>query len=134
MGTHQTIGAVFADNKAIEVYKNADIWLTGSEYANDYIYHLSWNNVSGSNGVGNVYLPSTDPNNVIGRDSQGYKRMIRFICDNSVSSNDKIRIYASGSDSLDGASGGFFDMTRAFEGLMVYAPVSGSWYIIQKKA
>ncbi len=134
LGSHQTIGAVFADNKAIEVYKNADIWLTGSEYANDYIYHLSWNNVSGSNGVGNVYLPSTTPSEVIGRDAHGYKRMIRFICDNSVSNNDKIRIHASGSENLDGASGGSFDMTRAFEGLMVYAPISGSWYIIQQKA
>ena len=134
VGSHQTIGAVFADNKAIEVYKNADIWLTGSEYANDYIYHLSWNNVSGSNGVGNVYLPSTTPSEVVGKDAHGYKRMIRFICDNSVSNNDKIRIHASGSENLDGASGGSFDMTRAFEGLMVYAPISGSWYIIQQKA
>ena len=134
MGSHQTIGAVFADNKPIEVYKNAEIHLTGSEYAHDYIYHLSWNSVSGSNGVGNVYLPEADPANVGLREAQGYKRMIRFICDNSVSPNDTIRINVQSTDSLDGATGGWFDMTRAFEGLMVYAPISGSWYIIQQKA
>ena len=134
MGSHQTIGAVFADNTPIEVYKDAIIHLTGSEYAHDHIYHLSWNNVSGSNGVGNVYLPEADPANVTGKEAQGYKRMIRFICDNSVSSNDKIRINAQSTDTLDGATGGWFDMTRAFEGLMVYAPISGSWYIIQQKA
>ena len=134
MGSHQTIGAVFADNTPIEVYKDAIIHLTGSEYAHDHIYHLSWNSVSGSNGVGNVYLPEADPANVTGKEAQGYKRMIRFICDNSVSSNDKIRINAQSTDTLDGATGGWFDMTRAFEGLMVYAPISGSWYIIQQKA
>ena len=134
LGSRQTVGAVFADNTPLEVYKNANIYLTGSEYANDYIYHLSWNSVSGSNGVGNVYLPQADPNNVVGRDAHGYKRMIRFIADNTVSPNDTIRIHATGTDTLDGAVGGSTDITRGFEGLMVYAPISGSWYIIQKKA
>ena len=60
--------------------------------------------------------------------------MIRFICDNSVNANDKIRIYPSGSESIDGASGGFFEVKRAFEGVMLYAPISGSWYVIQQKA
>ena len=134
MGSHQTIGAVFADNTPIEVYKDAIIHLTGSEYAHDHIYYLSWNNISGSNGTGTVYLPEADPANVGSRGSQGYKRMIRFICDNSVSPNDIIKISAQSTDTLDGATGGWFNMTRAFEGLMVYAPISGSWYIIQQKA
>ena len=134
MGSHQTIGAVFADNTPIEVYKDAIIHLTGSEYAHDYIYYLSWNNISGSNGTGTVYLPEADPANVGLRGSQGYKRMIRFICDNSVSPNDIIKISAQSTDNLDGATGGFFNMTRAFEGLMVYAPITGSWHIIQQKA
>jgi len=134
MGSHQTIGAVFADNTAIEVYKDAIIHLTGSEYAHDHIYYLSWNNISGSNGTGTVYLPEADPANVGLRGSQGYKRMIRFICDNTVSPNDIIKINAQSTDTLDGATGGFFNMTRAFEGLMVYAPITGSWHIIQQKA
>ena len=134
MGSHQTIGAVFADNTPIEVYKDAIIHLTGSEYAHDHIYYLSWNNISGSNGTGTVYLPEADPANVGSREAQGYKRMIRFICDNSVSPNDIIKISAQSTDTLDGATGGWFDMTRAFEGLMVYSPISGSWYIIQQKA
>jgi len=134
MGSHQTIGAVFADNTPIEVYKDAIIHLTGSEYAHDHIYYLSWNSISGSNGTGTVYLPEADPANVGLRGSQGYKRMIRFICDNTVNANDKIKISAQSTDTLDGATGGFFTMIRAFEGLMVYAPITGSWHIIQQKA
>ena len=134
MGSHQTIGAVFADNKPISVHKGQNLYLTGSEYAHDYIYHLSWDSVSGSNGVGNIYLPPANPDDVSLRGAQGYKRMIRFIADNTVSPNDTIRVNALGTDNLDGASGGSTDITRAFEGLMVYAPITGSWYIIQKKA
>lgn len=131
MGSHQTIGAVFADNKDITLGPGDTLQLTGSDYANDYIYHLGW---SGGNGTATILLPESDPANVSGREAQGYKRMIRFICDNSVSSNDKIRITAQSTDNLDGATGGFFEVKRAFEGVMVYAPISGSWYVIQQKA
>ena len=106
-------------------------WETGSEYANDFIYDLAW---SGGNGTADLYLPSTDPNNVSGRDSQGYKRMLRFIGDNTLTSNTKININVSGSDSIDGAVGGFYEVSKAYEGIMLYAPESGSWFIIQKKA
>ena len=60
--------------------------------------------------------------------------MIRFICDNSFDSSTKIQITAQSTDTLDGATGGFYEIKKAFDGIMLYAPVSGSWYIIQKKA
>ena len=131
MGSHQTIGAVFADNKSITMSAGQVLQLTGSEYAHDYIYHLSW---TGGSGTAQIYLPESDPANVVLREAQGYKRMIRFICDNSVNANDKIQITAQPGDSLDGASGGWFEVKRAFEGVMLYAPISGSWYVMQQKA
>ena len=131
MGSHQTIGSVFADNKSITMGPGDTLQLTGSDYANDYIYHLSW---SGGNGTATLLLPETDPSNVSGREAHGYKRMIRFICDNTVNSNDKIRITAQPGDSVDGASGGWFEVKRAFEGVMLYSPISGSWYVMQEKA
>ena len=131
MGSHQTIGAVFADNKSITMSAGQVLQLTGSEYANDYIYHLSW---TGGSGTAQLYLPESDPANVGLREAHGYKRMIRFICDNSVNANDKIQITAQPGDSVDGASGGWFEVKRAFEGVMLYAPESGSWYVMQQKA
>ena len=92
---------------------------------------MSW---TGGSGTATVMLPESDPANVSGREAQGYKRMIRFICDNSVNANDKIRIQAQSTDSVDGATGGWFEVKRAFEGVMLYAPISGSWYVMQQKA
>ena len=58
LGSHRTIGAVYSDHKEITMSAGATLWLTGSAYANDYIYKLSW---TGGNGTANLYLPSTDP-------------------------------------------------------------------------
>ena len=131
MGSHQTIGAVFADNKSLTLSAGEILQLTGSDYANDYIYHLSW---TGGSGTATILLPESDPVNVSGREAQGYKRMIRFICDNTVNASDKIQITAQSTDSLDGATGGWFEVKRAFEGVTLYAPISGSWYVMQQKA
>ena len=60
--------------------------------------------------------------------------MIRFICNNEFDSSTKIQITAQSTDSLDGAVGGNYEIKKAFDGVMLYAPISGSWYIIQKKA
>ena len=131
MGSHQTIGGVFSDNKLITMSAGQTLQLTGSEYANDYIYHLDW---TGGSGTATLMLPETDPVNVSGREAHGYKRMIRFICNNEFDSSTKIQITAQSTDSLDGAIGGNYEIKKAFDGVMLYAPVSGSWYIIQKKA
>ena len=133
IGTQQTIGAVFRDNKKLTMYAGATLELTGSDYANDYIYDLTWNNVSGS-GTATIYLPEADPNNVIGKDSQGYLRELRFITDNTVNASDKINITAQSTDDLEGAVGGSYLISKNYEGVTLYAPTSGSWFITQKKA
>jgi hypothetical protein len=60
--------------------------------------------------------------------------MIRFIGDNTLSSSTKININVSGSDSIDGSSGGWYEVSKAYEGIMIYGVSVGEWYVIQKKA
>ena len=131
LGSHRTIGAVYSDHKEISMSAGDVLWLTGSDYANDYIYKLGW---TGGSGTANIYLPSTDPLQGGPRDATGYKRMIRFIGDNTLSSSTKININVSGSDSIDGASGGWYEVSKAYEGIMIYGVSVGEWYVIQKKA
>ena len=132
IGTQQTIGAVFRDNNQLDLDGGDTIYLSGSEYANDYIYYMKHARVSSS--PINLYLPSTDPNNVTGRDSQGYLRELRFICDTSIDNTYDITINVSGSDTLDGAVGGSYTLDRANEGITMYSPEIGSWIIIQAKS
>ena len=103
IGTYQTIGAVFADHKDITMSAGQTLWITGSEYANDFIYNLGW---TGGSGTANIYLPGVVESPPQNRDAKGYKRMIRFIGDNTLSSSTKININVSGSDAIDGAIGG----------------------------
>ena len=131
LGSHRTIGAVFSDHKEITMSPGGVLWLTGSAYANDYIYKLGW---SGGNGTANIYLPSTDPLQGDSRDATGYKRMIRFIGDNTLTASTKININVSGSDAIDGATGGWYEVSKAYEGIMVYGVSVGEWFVIQKKA
>jgi len=131
LGSHRTIGAVYSDHKEITMGPGGVLWLTGSAYANDYIYKLGW---SGGNGTANIYLPSTDPLQGSTRDATGYKRMIRFIGDNTLTASTKIHINVSGSDAIDGAAGGWYEVSKAYEGIMVYGVSVGEWFVIQKKA
>ena len=131
LGSHRTIGAVFSDHRDISMSAGEVLWLTGSDYANDYIYKLGW---TGGSGTANIYLPSTDPLQGGPRDATGYKRMIRFIGDNTLSASTKININVSGSDSIDGSSGGWYEVSKAYEGIMIYGVSVGEWYVIQKKA
>ena len=131
LGSHRTIGAVFSDHKEITMGPGGVLWLTGSAYANDYIYKLGW---SGGSGTANIYLPSTDPLQGDPRDATGYKRMIRFIGDNTLTASTKIHINVSGSDAIDGATGGWYEVSKAYEGIMVYGVSVGEWFVIQKKA
>ena len=97
LGTYQTIGAQFADHKDITMSAGQSLYLTGSEYANDFIYNLGW---TGGSGTANLYLPGVVESPVNSREAMGYKRMIRFIGDNTLSSSTKININVSGSDSI----------------------------------
>jgi hypothetical protein len=106
------------------------LYLTGSDYNDDYFYAMSW---SGGNGTATVYLPDTTPSNLVGRESNGFLRELRFFTDNTVNANDKIQITALGTDTLDGAVGGNYELKKAYEGITLYAPFSGSWFNIQTK-
>lgn len=135
-GSNHTIGAIYRDNTPIEVYNGANVYLTGSEYANDYFYLLSWNTISGS-GTANIYLPDTNPSNLVGRESNGYKRELRFMSDDSFNAGGahKADIYGLGTDTIDSTtSPSSYRIDKAYDGVTFYAPVSGSWFITQKKA
>jgi len=132
LGSYQQIGAKFSDNRIITISPGDTIYLTGSEYAHDYYTHFIW---SGSQGTADVYLPDTDPNNMVGRDSVGYKRELRFFGDENLASNTRIRLYGSGSDTVDSVfSPSFVELKKAFDAVTLYAYESGSWIVTQAKA
>lgn len=131
IGNQQTIGAVFRDNTPIVVSAGAELYLTGSAYANDYIYDLSW---TGGNGTATIYLPNTNPSSVVGAESHGYKRELRFISDSSINANNKISITALPTDSIDGALGGDYIVSTSFAGITLYSPSVNEWFITQIKA
>jgi hypothetical protein len=60
--------------------------------------------------------------------------MIRFIGDNTLTASTKININVSGSDAIDGAAGGWYEVSKAYEGIMLYGVSVGEWFVIQKKA
>jgi hypothetical protein len=132
LGSYNQIGALYRETKQITVGPGDTLYLTGSDYANDYFHLMSW---SGGNGTAIVYLPESDPNNLgTNRDSNGYKRELRFFTDNTVNANDKIQITAIGTDTLDGGVGNNYELKKPFDGITLFAPISGSWFNIQTKA
>ena len=132
LGSYNQIGALYRETKQITVGPGDTLYLTGSDYAHDYFHLMSW---SGGNGTAIVYLPESDPSNLgTNRDSNGYKRELRFFTDNTVNANDKIQITAIGTDTLDGAVGGNYELKKPFDGITLFAPISGSWFNIQTKA
>ena len=132
LGSYNQIGALYRETKQITVGPGDTLYLTGSDYAHDYFHLMSW---SGGNGTAIVYLPESNPNNLgTNRDSNGYKRELRFFTDNTVNANDKIRITAIGTDTLDGGVGNYYELKKPFDGITLFAPISGSWFNIQTKA
>jgi len=129
IGGAQTIGAIYRDTKKLNVIAGTTIWLTGSEYANDFVYDIKY---TGGTGTANIYLPTTDPNNLVGsRDSLGLNREIQFITDLNVDASHIVNINPSGSDAINGASGvGAIQLNSTFESVKVFSPNSGSWTII----
>jgi hypothetical protein len=131
MGTYHKIGAQFSDNIVITVGPGTTTWLTGSEYADAYYIHAEW---SGGSGTANIYLPSTNPSTLIGRESNGYKREIRIFGDESLTASTHIRVYGSGSDTVDSTtSPSFLDMNKPFDAATFYGFTSGSWVVTQHK-
>ena len=52
-----------------------------------------------------------------------------------VTGKHKLDIYGSGSDTIDSVfSPSSYRINKAYDGVSLYSPQSGSWFIIQKKA
>ena len=131
LGSYNQIGALYRETKQITVGPGDTLYFTGSDYAHDYFHLMSW---SGGNGTAIVYLPESNPSNLgTNRDSNGYKRELRFFTDNTVNANDKIQITAIGTDTLDGGVGNNYELKKPFDGITLFAPISGSWFNIQTK-
>jgi len=84
----------------------------------DFVY-FTW---SGGSGTYTLNLPSASSNTY---------RIIRFVCDSTVSANDKIHVQGSGSDTVDG--GLFYTLNKPYNGVQVWSDGS-EWIVIQAKA
>jgi len=84
----------------------------------DFVY-FTW---SGGSGTYTLNLPSAASN--------AY-RIIRFVCDSTVSANDKVHVQGSGGDTVDG--GLFYTLNKPYNGVQVWSDGS-QWIVIQAKA
>ena len=86
--------------------------------ADDFLY-IGW---SGGSGVFNINLPIAS--------GVPFKN-IRFVCDGTVSANDKVHVNASGGDTIDG--GAFYEMNKPYNGVQVWSD-GAQWLVIQAKS
>ncbi len=84
----------------------------------DFVY-FTW---SGGSGTFDLNLPIAS--------THAYK-IIRFVCDSTVSANDKIHVQGSGGDTVDG--GLFYALNKPYNGVQVWSDGS-EWIVIQAKA
>jgi hypothetical protein len=84
----------------------------------DFVY-FTW---SGGSGTFNLNLPIAS--------THAYK-IIRFVCDSTISANDKIHIQGSLGDTVDG--GLFYALNKPYNGVQVWSDGS-EWIVIQAKA
>ena len=98
-------------------------YLTGSVYEDCSVIRLAW---TGGSGVANVYLPDcTTVTNTY--------RAIRFIAGSNLNANNKVRLRPSGLQTLDGSTG-YYELKKAYEGIMVWSDGEGGWVRVQTKA
>lgn len=107
----------------LTVEDTVDQYLTGSEFANTAMIHIDW---SGSNGgTMDLFLPdATAPVNT--------NRSIRFITDNTFSTNTRCELKPLPGQTLDNSAGSY-TINKAYEGIMVWSD-GVEWYRIQTKA
>ena len=127
-----SVGAVYRDYAVITGSAGGETYLTGSDYADVYYIHLTW---QGSTGTHTLHLPGTDQT-ALTRDGNGYKRELRFFSDNSLQSNQTIfELQPSGSDGIDGFSGGTAAdyLKRPLDGATIIG-TPGRWFTLQRKS
>ena len=107
----------------LTVEDTVDQYLTGSEFANTAMIHIDW---SGSNG-GNMDLYLPDATAAINTN-----RSIRFITDNTFSTNTRCELTPLSGQTLDNSAGSY-TINKAYEGIMVWSD-GVEWYRIQTKA
>ena len=127
IGSYQDIGARYTDNKTLTMSAGQTLYITSSIYANDSVYNLSW---SGGAGSATIYLPSVDDNPAALRDSQGYKRLLRFIADNTLDSTKQIIVNVAAGDSINGQFNGWYTMDSPYEHLEIYGIEDTHWRIL----
>jgi len=98
-------------------------YLTGSEFANTAMIHIDW---TGSNGgTMDLFLPdATAPINI--------NRSIRFITDNTFSTNTRCELKPLPGQTLDNGTTSY-TINKAYEGIMVWSD-GIEWYRVQTKA
>ena len=127
IGSYQDIGARYTDNKSLTISASQTLYITSSIYANDSVYNLSW---SGGAGSATIYLPAVDANPFALRDSQGYKRLLRFIADNTLDSTKQVIVNVAAGDSINGQFNGWYTIDSPYEHLEIYGIEDNHWRIL----
>lgn len=129
LGTYNQVGGMYRDYAVITGSNGGTTYLTGSDFANAYYIHLTW---QGANGTHTIHLPDTS-RTALSRDGNGYKRELRFFSDNSLVNNSTIfRLQPSGSDVIDGTTFSE-DLKRPLDGVTIFG-TPGQWFTLQRKS
>lgn len=106
---------LIATNITAQASVNVDL----ADYPDAHIIHLSW---TGANGTATYTLPTA---------ASSTNRKIRFITDNTFSTNTRVDLTPASGDTLDGT--GAYEINKAYEGIAIWSDGT-EWFIIQKKA
>lgn len=129
IGSHYSMGAQFVKSTPITGTGGTEVWLTGSNHINTFLYDIDFIRIT--TGTITIYLP--DPIGD-GRDASiniGQDRLLRFITNNSIDNTHDITFRVVNNKTIDGQL--TYNIDRAYEGIMFYGHNNG-WNIIQKKA
>lgn len=107
---------------SITAQASTPIDLGDSTYASSEIIKLSW---TGSNGTAVFTLPDATATN-------NQHRVIRFISDTTFTTNTRVHLTPSGSQTIDGSSS-YYEINKEYEGIQIWSDGT-EWFIIQKKA
>jgi len=128
LGTYKEIGGHFSDSKTITASAGSTIYLTGSEYANDSIYNLTW---TGGDGICQIYLPEVTKNPVVLRDSQGFKRYLRFTTDGTFDAGKNAGINVAAGDYLNGTFNGSYNLDASYQNFEIFGVSESYWRVLE---